>query len=312
MPDPLSSISDPVLKSQLQGLREKEGEVLTADNLRKELQGFRGQKGIYKPSGSPYALWVRQTLRGAYPDQKPVFLPDGSWTYRYAPEGREGKTDMSLDTNRALLRCKDAGVPIGVLVQREGDRGRRTYEVLGLAFVEAFDGVHFVLRGEPIDVESSPVPGDVPPPFEPFDKLLRPKTEILRILREQRFKYAVRQIYHERCSLCELGFKLRGMPLGLEAAHVIPFEDGGTSRDVRNGILLCRNHHSLFDSSAWTFDQKYRVVITEDREFRSSAVPNHILKLEGETLPNLPDRPEDCPDPKAIEFRLGRFSKAWE
>jgi hypothetical protein len=219
---------------------------------------------------------------------------------------------MNLDTNKALLRCRDDHIPVGVLRQREDSRGGRIYEVLGLAFVESFDGTHFVLRGEPIDWADSPVPETARLPFEPFDKALRPKTQVLRATREQRFKWAIRQTYHEKCSLCEVGFKLRGEPLGLDAAHVIPFEDGGTSRDVRNGILLCRNHHSLFDGWAWTFDEDYRVMIADDKDFRSSAVPNHVLQLEGKRLPNLPDWPEDFPDPKAIKFRLEKFSKAWE
>ena len=312
MPDPISSVPNKHLRAQLWKLREAVGTIMPAGTLRDELQGFRGQKGIYKPSGSPYALWVRQTLRQVYPDKPFIVHPDGSWTYSYAPEGRGGKADLSLDTNKSLLRCRDDGVPVGVLVQRDGGSSGRTYEVMGLAYVEDFDGSHFVLRGEPIDWDAKPVPETALPPFEPFDKSLPHRSEVFQRLRAPRFSWVVSQAYREKCSLCELGFKIRGEAIGLEAAHVIPFKDGGTSRDVRNGILLCRNHHSLFDGWAWTIDENYRVVVADDKDFRSTAIPNHILGLEGKTIPNLPDRPELCPDPKAIGFRLDKFSEFWK
>jgi|GEM_PF-2822237 predicted restriction endonuclease len=54
-----------------------------------------------------------------------------------------------------------------------------------------------------------------------------------------------------KCSLSEIGFRFHGEPIGLEAAYIIPVSDRGTSIDIRNGILLCRNHHILFDSYLW-------------------------------------------------------------
>src|SRR5439155_11094715 len=132
MSDPLDNVVDDELRRQLLWLRTNIDTIVESERLGKLVQGFRSQKGIYKPSGSPYALWVRQTLRGAYPDQEPEYHADGSWTYRYSPEGRAGVTDMGLDTNRALLRCQEDRIPIGVMRQAAG-RGGRGYEVPGLA-----------------------------------------------------------------------------------------------------------------------------------------------------------------------------------
>ncbi len=93
----------------------------------------------------------------------------------------------------------------------------------------------------------------------------------------------------------------------MEAAHIIPVEDRGTSADLRNGILLCRNHHSLFDSYLWTFDEDYKVTVTEDRDFRKSAEKNHILAIEGKKLPNLPEYSYDLPAQRAIRYRMEKF-----
>ncbi len=271
--------------------------------------GFKGQKGIYKPVGSAHALWVRQTLRRAYPDKERVVNPDGSWTYDYAPEGREGRPDMSLATNRALLRCKADGVPVGVFREVRTGRGGRTYEIQGLGYVEGFDGTHFRIAGEPIDVSDRPVEEPGRMRFEPFDRTFPTLAAVLRRNRDLRFKLAVRRVYHERCSLCNLGYRLAETPLALEAAHLIPVEDLGTSKDVRNGMLLCSNHHHLFDRFAWTLDEDLRVRVTEDRAFRRTAAPNHVMKVEGKRLPNLPDSALELPDPLAIRYRMDLFER---
>lgn len=159
-------------------------------------------------------------------------------------------------------------MPIGVFVQRPDTTGSRVYENLGLTYVDCYDGTHFVLRGEPIDYGQAPAAGATAPAFQPFDTPSKPVAERLIQLREPRFSWAVWHAYHEKFSLCSLGYRLRGQSLALEAAHVIPFKDQGTSRDVRNGVLLCRNHHALYDGYAWAFDEDYRVIVAADKEFR--------------------------------------------
>jgi hypothetical protein len=58
------------------------GEILVASKA----------KGIYKPGWSRYALSVRQTIGGPYPDRDPLIRPDGSWIYSYfeVDLGRDG------------------------------------------------------------------------------------------------------------------------------------------------------------------------------------------------------------------------------
>ncbi len=310
MPDPLDAIQDSALREQLLWLRTNYDTTVASERLGRLLRGFRSQKGIYKPSGSSHALWVRQTLRGAYPDQEPEYHADGSWTYRYSPEGRGGRTDMDLDTNRALLQCMDDRVPIGVLRQVPARSGAPAYEVLGLAYVEDYDGTHFVLRGERIEWESIPaLRTAAPEPFRPFEEALTVAPEI-RIQRDVRFGVAVRKAYHERCALCEVGYRVRGRVLGLEAAHIIPVGDRGNAGDVRNGLALCRNHHVLFDELAWTPDEDLRVLVAPDDGFRRSAEANCVLDAEGKRLPTLPAREELLPAPEALRHRLGRFEGA--
>ena len=309
MADPIDSVPDEEFRRQLLWLRTNYGTVVDSQRLGLLVLGFKSQKGIYKPTGSPYALWVRQTLRGVYPDQEPHYFPDGSWTYRYSPEGRDGRIDMSLDTNQALLRGMEDRIPVGVMRQSSGASGSRAYEVLGLAYVEKFDGTHFVLRGESISWTELPAPETVPVPFKPFEETPLKLAPLIRRLRDQRFTIAVRKAYHERCSLCEVGYRVRGRVLGLEAAHIIPVSDRGTSADIRNGMLLCSNHHVLFDEFVWTPDEDLRVRVVDDDDFRKSAEANCIMDWEGKELPNLPGPSQLWPAGEALRYRLERFDR---
>jgi len=309
MVDPLEAVVDKTRRTQLENIREMDGDIRTSADLRTILPGFRGQKGIYKPSGSPYVLWVRQTLRGVYPDKDPVAEPDGSWRYEYSPEGRGGLPDMTLDTNRALLKCMEDKIPVGVIRQIPSQGGERAYEVRGLSYVTGFDGTHFVLMGEPIDVTDRPVEAPAALKFEPFDRILHTLAPALRRIREERFRLAVRRIYHERCSLCDIGYHVGRTPLAIQAAHIIPVQNEGTSKDVRNGVLLCNNHHALFDSYAWSLDEDLRVLVTTDPDFRRSAHSNHILRAEGRRVPNLPDDALDYPATSAIRYRMDLFER---
>jgi len=200
-------------------------------------------------------------------------------------------------------------VPVGVFRQESDSTGQRIYKVHGLAFVERIEGDHFVLRGEPIDVSSDAWTEGTIPAFRPFESADRRVEEIVRTLRERRFGTILREVYHEKCSLCSLGYRFQGRSLGLEAAHVIPVESRGVVGDIRNGILLCRNHHSLFDSYAWTLDERLQVVVTNDREFRTSALANHVLDWEGRRLANLPEAPFNLPAPEAVAWRLAEFQQ---
>ncbi|MCI4319782.1 MAG: HNH endonuclease [Thermoplasmata archaeon] len=311
MADPLENVAVPELAAQLSKIRELFGQILPSEELQATIRGFQSQRGIYKPAGSNYALWIRQTLTSPYADKRIEWRPDGSWTYFYSPESRDGRADLSLPTNAGLLRCRDDRIPVGVFRQVGGPSGLSEYEVMGLAYVEAFDGDHFVIRGEAIDWTTSPVPENVEPVFHPFESSGPMQAQSLRTMRDHRFSEVVRRVYNERCALCNVGYRLRGRPIGVEAAHIIPVEANGVIGDVRNGLLLCRNHHALFDRNAWTVDEDLRVGLTADSEFRKSAAKNHVLSWEGKRLLNLPSRDEDRPAVEALRWRLDAFQKYW-
>lgn len=103
-------------------------------------------KGIFKPAGTPYALSVRQTLNGDYPDKEVEQHDGGRWSYRYHQEGSDPSRRDKLFTNRGLMKCLADGVPVGVLIQANSD-GPVSYQVVGLGTVTGWSAGLFTIEG---------------------------------------------------------------------------------------------------------------------------------------------------------------------
>ena len=103
-------------------------------------------KGIYKPRWSTYALSVRQSLGGPYPDRDPRPRPDGTWSYDYFQENIDPNLRDSEYTNIGLVQCIKDRVPVGVLRQ-VARRPRALYRILGLALVVGWEDGYFYLEG---------------------------------------------------------------------------------------------------------------------------------------------------------------------
>ena len=71
------------------------------------------------------------------------------------------------------------------------------------------------------------------------------------------FRVAVTDAYGRECALSGG----RVLP-ALDAAHIRSYAEGG-AHDVRNGILLRRDIHSVFDAGYATFDEDLRFVVSD-------------------------------------------------
>ena len=59
--------------------------------------------------------------------------------------------------------------------------------------------------------------------------------------------------YGAKCAVC--GVALKEV---LEAAHIVPKSEGGAD-DSQNGLILCANHHRMFDSNLFTIGTDYKL-----------------------------------------------------
>ena len=94
------------------------------------------------------------------------------------------------------------------------------------------------------------------------------------------------------CSLCDAPKEV------IEAAHIIPVADNGSDW-FGNGILLCRNHHALFDKHKWTIDPtSLEIIPKSDFDLRSLQVMRSNIRH----LKHFPGK-------EALDWRWNQFNK---
>lgn len=101
------------------------------------------------------------------------------------------------------------------------------------------------------------------------------------------FRKALLKAYNCRCSFCDITFKSI-----LQAGHIIPWSVSNDSQklDVRNGMLLCANHHCLFDTGVLIVDASYTIRLnkkiilrTDNDKSMISSVNNKKMILPKDT-----------------------------
>ena len=108
------------------------------------------------------------------------------------------------------------------------------------------------------------------------------------------FRVLVTDVYQRRCVVTQE----RTLP-ALEAAHIRPYGDGG-GHEARNGLLLRRDIHSLFDAGYVTVtpDLRFEVSKRIREEFENG---RHYYALHGQKI--VP--------PSRAEYRPDRDALAW-
>ena len=117
-------------------------------------------------------------------------------------------------------------------------------------------------------------------------------------LHQSDFRKDVIKAYDKQCAVT----RERTLPV-LEAAHIRPYSEGG-SNEVKNGLLLRRDIHSLFDTGYVTVTPKYRFEVSERlvEDFGNGKVYYGLQKkLQGESI-NLPMQDIEKPDQDALAW----------
>jgi len=118
--------------------------------------------------------------------------------------------------------------------------------------------------------------------------LIRPR------LGQGAFRVLVTDIYRRRCAVTQE----RTLP-ALEAAHIRPYGDGG-AHEARNGLLLRRDIHSLFDAGYVTVTPELRFEVSRRirEEFDNG---KHYYALHGHKI-EAPSDVGQWPDPDALTW----------
>lgn len=134
----------------------------------------------------------------------------------------------------------------------------------------------------------SPVFADGPADRFGSPLLVRPR------LGQGAFRVLVTDIYSRRCAVTQE----RTLP-ALEAAHIRPYTDGG-EHEARNGLLLRRDIHSLFDAGYVTVTPSFRFEVSRRirEEFDNG---KHYYALHGQQIV-VPERVSQRPDASVLSW----------
>ena len=244
-------------------------------------------KGIYKPSWSQYALSIRQTVGGPYPDKDPVSRADGSWHYAYFQEGKDPTARDAEFTNKGLMACCRDRVPVGVMRQVTRKPQKVTYRVLGVALVAGWEDGYFQLEGfshtglsygqgptgQVQDLEdAAALKAGKSGHFEPSDLTDAREKMMAAIVRRRgqpAFRRKLLKVYRETCVIT--GFNVAA---ALEAAQIVPYEEKHTNH-LCNGLLLRADIHTLFDTGLLAIDEHNKTVILAEELMATAYGPLH-------------------------------------
>ena len=174
---------------------------------------------------------------------------------------------------------RDREVKIGLV--RDYDKNEETFLVELFDYWPNQEELVFKTEDEP-DTE-----------FDPYSKNENRKKALNDIRPGQaKFRFYVVKRYGAKCAVC--GVTLKEV---LEAAHIVSKSEGGRD-DSRNGLILCANHHRMFDSNLFAIDTHYK------RDYWKGYNKDNLM-IKVENLSRLADKP----DKRAIIERYKMFKK---
>jgi len=89
--------------------------------------------------------------------------------------------------------------------------------------------------------------------------------QIARKYRASDFRQRVLGAYAHRCAACGVQLEL------IDAAHIIPVAAATSTDETKNGIALCKLHHAAFDRNLLSFDERYKIEVSDSEVSRLTA-----------------------------------------
>ena len=123
-------------------------------------------------------------------------------------------------------------------------------------------------------------------------------SQIARKYRASDFRRRVLGAYGHRCAVCGIQLEL------IDAAHIIPVAANSSTDETRNGIALCKIHHTAFDRNLISFDENYKIEVSESEISRLTSIrlAGGLYEFEQQlrTAIILPTDRRDYPAPEYI------------
>lgn len=109
--------------------------------------------------------------------------------------------------------------------------------------------------------------------------------------RNPKFRNAVLIAWRKQCAMCGFDGEFSNSSVGLEAAHVKWFSQGGPD-ELSNGMALCEIHHALFDLGVIGISQSHRLLVSEGFVGKSEMSKRLVYDLhDKELMEPAPNKP---------------------
>jgi putative restriction endonuclease len=90
----------------------------------------------------------------------------------------------------------------------------------------------------------------------------------------------------------------------IDAAHIIPVAAPTSTDETRNGVALCKLHHAAYDRNLISFDERYKIEVSDNEVARLTAARLagglKEFKMQLRPIIALPNDVRDNPPPKYI------------
>lgn len=221
---------------------------------------YKGQRGTYRDQETTKSLTngdegVTVSVRCGAAGYANEWSRDGV-NYYYPPT--DGQKTRAANDILATKHARNLDLPIFVVIE-ERTSGFREVK---LGWVMDFDdeaGVFLISFAEKRPSYSEKRDDD---PFQLVDENGSKTSKTRRRPNQQRFRFQVVKNYGRKCAVCDVTHKII-----LDASHLRGKGNNG-SDDWRNGIVLCKNHHSAFDEGLFRICPKSRRITGITRKAR--------------------------------------------
>ena len=118
----------------------------------------------------------------------------------------------------------------------------------------------------------------------------------------------IRAAYADKCAMCGIGASF------LAGAHIYPVEAPGSNDEVWNGLSLCHNHHSAFDSHrVWVHPDKKSICLHPDllQEAEHNSGTRHFIDSTFDNLA-MPENAAHVPRPDMFRQRYEYYNKKYD
>lgn len=247
--------------------------------------------GIWKPRQMQACLSLMSSVRQAYND---CFSQDaGVIGYKCRASGGYNHSD-----NRSLRLAMEHQLPM--LYFHGIDVG--LYSVLTVLAIGEAPDKEGVLLQVVAESDMPAKPGEYAVADLQNIEMRYSTYEAQKRLHQSEFRQRVMRAYQSKCAVCRL--KRESL---LDAAHIIPDSHGGRA-EVRNGLSLCRIHHSAYDQHILGIDPDYQIHINRDMlEEHDGPMLKHGFQEMNERRIHLPRQAKDRPDPERLQQRYDTF-----